>query len=394
MKIEINVSDKLVAFVKKVFTSRNAVFGISAILFGLCVFLFGAQLPDQITFSGGHVIYSSQINTNFKNLWDKVNMHDDAINNIQAGYSDFWTQKGDKSTLYYESGNVGIGTTSPGAKLQINGTLLVNNDNFDGITSRGASGNSIEFRLQNTNFNARNWNIFSSGGGPAPVGCFGIYDDTSAATRMVIDPSGNVGIGTTNPVGALDVYNGVFIHGGANYPPTGSGLEILKINDNLGTFSMIKNPGRLEGELRFYGTPVSIYSGANERMRITSNGNVGIGTASPTHLLTVGTSGAGCDGGNWITGSSRTYKENISNLTTKEAIETVKNLNPVKFNYKTDKTQKYLGFIAEDVPDLVAMKDRKGLSSMDIDAVLVKVVQEQQKQIDELKKEIASLKDK
>ena len=37
-----------------------------------------------------------------------------------------------------------------------------------------------------------------------------------------------------------------------------------------------------------------------------------------------------------------------------------------------------MGFIAEDVPDLVATKDRKGLSPMDIVAVLTKVLQEQQ----------------
>ena len=40
------------------------------------------------------------------------------------------------------------------------------------------------------------------------------------------------------------------------------------------------------------------------------------------------------------------------------------------------------GFIAEDVPDLVATGDRKGLSSMEMTAVLVKVVQKQQKMID------------
>ena len=44
-----------------------------------------------------------------------------------------------------------------------------------------------------------------------------------------------------------------------------------------------------------------------------------------------------------------------------------------------------VGFIAEDVPDLVATTDRKGLSSMDIVAVLTSVVKDQQKTIDELK---------
>jgi hypothetical protein len=37
-----------------------------------------------------------------------------------------------------------------------------------------------------------------------------------------------------------------------------------------------------------------------------------------------------------------------------------------------------VGFIAEDVPDLVATPDRKGVASIDIVALLTKVVQQQQ----------------
>ena len=68
-----------------------------------------------------------------------------------------------------------------------------------------------------------------------------------------------------------------------------------------------------------------------------------------------------------------------------DALSTLKNLTPVTYNYKVDKEENYVGFIAEDVPDLVAMKDRKSLSPMDILAVLTKVVQTQQKEIEELK---------
>jgi hypothetical protein len=93
-------------------------------------------------------------------------------------------------------------------------------------------------------------------------------------------------------------------------------------------------------------------------------------------------------GGMWMDASSREYKDNIEVLTTEEAFDTFKELNPVKFAYKTNKTEKHVGFIAEDVPDLVATKDRKGLSPMDIVAVLTKVVQEQQKLIQEQQKTI------
>lgn len=67
-------------------------------------------------------------------------------------------------------------------------------------------------------------------------------------------------------------------------------------------------------------------------------------------------------------------------------------LNPVRFEYKTDNSgEKHLGFIAEDVPDLVAEHDRKHLNAMDITAVLTKVVQEQQKQIQEQKELITAM---
>ena len=66
-------------------------------------------------------------------------------------------------------------------------------------------------------------------------------------------------------------------------------------------------------------------------------------------------------------------------------------LNPVKFQYKAEPGQQYVGFIAEDVPDLVARNDRKSLSPMDVVAVLTKVVQEQQKTIEKLSARLTEL---
>ena len=74
-------------------------------------------------------------------------------------------------------------------------------------------------------------------------------------------------------------------------------------------------------------------------------------------------------------------------------METLEGLDPVKYNYKVDKTEEYVGFIAEDVPELVAVKDRKGMVPMDVVAVLTKAVQEQQKTISELKKMIEELRE-
>ena len=115
------------------------------------------------------------------------------------------------------------------------------------------------------------------------------------------------------------------------------------------------------------------------RLTILGDGYVGIGTQTPSYPLQMASGARVTIGGAWTNASSRDYKENIEVLGTEEALEAIKELNPVKFAYKRDRTEKHVGFIAEEVPELIATKDRKGLSPMDIVAVLTKVVQEQQK---------------
>lgn len=124
---------------------------------------------------------------------------------------------------------------------------------------------------------------------------------------------------------------------------------------------------------------------------IKSSGNVGIGTITPSHLLQLA-GGAYSDGATWTNASSRALKENIKDVSVIDAIATLEKLEPVQYNYKKDKSEQYVGFIAEDVPDLVATNDRKGISTMDVTAVLTKVVQEQQKMLKELKAQVAELK--
>jgi len=119
------------------------------------------------------------------------------------------------------------------------------------------------------------------------------------------------------------------------------------------------------------------------RITIKGDGNVGFGTQSPAYPLHMVSGAHVTAGGVWTDASSREYKDNIEGLTKEEALDTLKELNPVKFAYKKDMTEKHVGFIAEEAPDLIATKDRKGLSPMDIVAVLTKVVQEQQKTMQE-----------
>jgi len=120
-------------------------------------------------------------------------------------------------------------------------------------------------------------------------------------------------------------------------------------------------------------------------------GNVGINTSSPSYPLHIGNGAYVTSGGVWTNASSREYKTDIKKLSTQKAIDALKQLDPVEFAYKVDSQEKHVGFIAEDAPELVASKDRKGISSMDIVAVLTKVVQEQQKVVQEQKATIAEL---
>ena len=93
----------------------------------------------------------------------------------------------------------------------------------------------------------------------------------------------------------------------------------------------------------------------------------------------------------WTNASSRNAKDHIQPLTLDDARATLDALSPVLFTYRADPDERHVGFIAEDVPDLVATRDRKGLSPMDIAAVLTRVVQEQQVALEAQRKQIAEL---
>lgn len=122
---------------------------------------------------------------------------------------------------------------------------------------------------------------------------------------------------------------------------------------------------------------------------LRSSGNVGIGTWSPSHTLHV--EGNALITGNLELGSSRSLKSDIRSLDTEDATTVLAALEPVRFHYKTSPDEESVGFIAEDVPGLVATKSRKSISTMDIVAVLTKVVQEQQMTITRLEKSISEL---
>jgi hypothetical protein len=122
---------------------------------------------------------------------------------------------------------------------------------------------------------------------------------------------------------------------------------------------------------------------------IRGDGKIGVGTEHPQHPIHVFTPGGAqahlSAAGQWVNASSRQHKEAIVPLPLTAAMEALKQLEPVTFRSKNDGSETHVGFIAEDVPDLVATPDRKGLCPMDIIAVLTKVVQHQEQEITRLK---------
>jgi len=101
--------------------------------------------------------------------------------------------------------------------------------------------------------------------------------------------------------------------------------------------------------------------------------------------------GAWCDGV-WHDASSRALKIDIRPLDGAEALEVFEKLRPVTYAYKAHPEDQKVGFIAEEVPELVADPNRKSLSAMDMVALLTKVVQMQRKAMAEKDREILLMK--
>jgi len=130
-------------------------------------------------------------------------------------------------------------------------------------------------------------------------------------------------------------------------------------------------------------TTPAIYAKMNS---IAANTKLGFGTTSvgSANAIKVWNGASLSKAGVWTNASSRTLKDNIRTLTTDEALDTLTALEPVRYVYKNSPEEEYVGFIAEDVPELVAVNDRKSLAAMDIVAVLTKVAKEQQSELDSL----------
>lgn len=194
-------------------------------------------------------------------------------------------------------------------------------------------------------------------------------NETEGGNSQIYDDGNRIGIGTTEPQQRLEVNGSIQIH------EQNSSVAGLMITQSSGDTGYI---------MHNRASTLTIGAGSQDRITIDRNGNVGIGVSRPKNPLEMASGAHVTAGGVWSNSSSRDRKENIAVLGASDAMDAFNELAPVVYNYKSESGEQYVGFIAEDVPELVAMQDRESLSTMDIVAVLTRVVQEQQRRIDEL----------
>jgi hypothetical protein len=226
---------------------------------------------------------------------------------ISSNYSDLILGR-DQSGVLTEhlrikrDGNVGIGTTSPSEKLHVSGNVRIEGD----LTVNG-SYTQIDTDVNTT----EQWNVTNDGTGPAvtinQTGAQDIMDVQDDGTSVFyIEDGGNVGIGTTAPDHALHVKSAatgdasnIKIESTSQY----GGLAFYENTANRGTLAFGDNNNIFTGALTnslSLRSEAALHLGAggnNLAITIATDGNVGIGTATPAAKLSV--SGAILAGGKY-----------------------------------------------------------------------------------------------
>ncbi len=219
-----------------------------------------------------------KIDGNQPKLHDILGDNDDA----------FWSADGDD--IYNDnSGNVGIGTTSPGEKLTVVGNLLLNNtgegwikgyDNYHSIKFRAGGTNKTEYYEYGGTLANGLGHKFFTGGTTGQTLKLQIADDGSYF-------SGNVGIGTTSPVAKLHIQD----TSGANIilnSATGAVKNGIYMTE--ATTSTPKQGGAYmyyDGSSNKFNIATGAGVPTDKLTILRDSGNVGIGMTGPSSKLHV-----------------------------------------------------------------------------------------------------------
>ena len=213
------------------------------------------------------------------------------------------------SVLYQNSSNIGIGTTSPGYKLDVVGAVRSTIDNSFSF----ASNRSAITVWSGLGFLTNNVNKWFLGLRETSDDNLRWYNFTNSSERMVLTETGNLGIGTTSPNAKLHISS----TGGISSP-------ILRISGsatdtyNWASATIYSNLTSSATAIHLIGKSETIYNSAyfgykhsadnsvnnaisfgffaaNDLVNILANGNVGIGTTSPAYKLDVNGSASFAD---------------------------------------------------------------------------------------------------
>ena len=311
-----------------------------------------------------------------------MKMYSDGVKKVQldANGSSWFTDK------------VGIGTTSPNAKLEVNSAITFSSvDTFGQLVVKSASGSTGD--MLNIGVDTTNSVAFiqavERGIDTIPLslqrygGNVGIGTDSPDAILETSKSAAGNTIGAlltnTNGSGAADSVSLSFGLGRSvdGYIRAVDAIKLLKEQQWTGTVSTV------DAALVFSTVAAEVVS---EQMRITSAGNVSIGNTNDTYKLDV--SGTIRATGDVIAYSDARVKENVETIP--NAIEKVKAMRGVGYN-KIGEQRRSTGVIAQEILEVlpeVVHQDENGMYSVaygNIVGVLIEAIKDQQKQIDELK---------
>ena len=215
-------------------------------------------------------------------------------------------------------GNVGINTTTPTTKLHIdNGTTAGAIRIVDGTQGAGKvlTSDANGVGTWQAASAAAAWALTGNAGTVASTNFIGTTDAidfvtrTNNTERMRVTSTGNVGIGTTTPRGKLEVSGSVYSSNGdykilKSGVTSGSNIGMFDARSQSSTGELLDHP-QASIVMVSKETPTSFGSGTSaagaisfrtspgggtsemERMLINENGNVGIGTATPTYKTSI-----------------------------------------------------------------------------------------------------------
>jgi hypothetical protein len=275
---------------------------------------------------------------------------------------------------------VGIGTTSPGSKLEVNGTFKA--------TGTGA----IQGRLSVGTSSSSDIDMLRAGGNyiTATNAAGVLYFRTVSDIRMAILANGNVGIKTTNPTYLLDVRDGTLSGAIARFSAVNAHVIIESSSAGPAVLHFKPNiTGNKSGQFK-----VTAGNGYNFRWS-----NDASGTGEVTYMkLDTSTTGGGdltVKGDIIAYGapSDERYKENIKPI--ESALDKAVKLQGVTFDWKESDSildiKEDIGFIAQDVqkvvPELVRENEdgKLSLRYQGVTPILLEAIKELKAEIDLLK---------